>query len=396
MSRTLPMTLLRAALLASLALPATALLPAASPFVAVKAFAGTLAEQHKTVLAQYGKFEQHAKYGEVWVPTVTPQGWHPYPACNWIYTKYGWYFDDKTEWGAIVHHHGRWTHEAGRGWMWVPGEEFSPGWVVWKANEQWVGWAPTPPDEDMKSLDSQAFNTDKMWTFMETRFFGKSCGGGIAPVAQVPTLLTQTKYIRDVVFVDGVLVFVFPTWLVGPIVDIDIFVNIWSPIFIVNIVNNWNIVWNINININIACVQEPVPAKIISNPPKPPGRRSEGPPAGNPDPGRPSGNPDPGRPRGGVDPKKPNVVVDWLPPGGHRPRPEGGRPNGGGGEHGGRGGGKPSGGEHGGRGSGVTIGKGIDLKFGQGGGRLSQGGGTVVRGAGSGLRMSSHGGTRLR
>src|SRR5262245_8359086 len=131
MSRTLPMSLLRAALLASLAFPATALLPAAAPFAAVKAHAGTLAEQHKVVLAKYGTFEQHAKYGEVWIPSVTPQGWHPYQPCHWVYTKYGWYFDDKTEWGMIVHHHGRWTHDAARGWMWVPGDEFSPGWVVW-------------------------------------------------------------------------------------------------------------------------------------------------------------------------------------------------------------------------------------------------------------------------
>ena len=28
----------------------------------------------RAVLAQYGRFVQHARYGEVWVPTVTPQG----------------------------------------------------------------------------------------------------------------------------------------------------------------------------------------------------------------------------------------------------------------------------------------------------------------------------------
>ena len=183
MSMKLSKRLLRAALLASLVLPASALMPAAVPFAAVQAQAGILAE-HKAVLAQYGTFEQHAKYGEVWVPSVTPQGWHPYQPCHWIYTKYGWYFDDKTEWGKIVHHFGRWTNEPGRGWFWVPGEEFSPGWVVWKANEQWVGWAPMPPDQDMKTLDAQAFNSDKMWIFMETEKFGKSCDGGVAPVAQ--------------------------------------------------------------------------------------------------------------------------------------------------------------------------------------------------------------------
>ena len=36
-------------------------------------------DEVRSVLSQYGRFVQHAKYGEVWAPTVTPQGWHPYP-----------------------------------------------------------------------------------------------------------------------------------------------------------------------------------------------------------------------------------------------------------------------------------------------------------------------------
>ena len=326
MSMKLSKSLLRAVLLASLALPASALVPAAMPFAAAQAHAGILAE-HKAVLAQYGTFEQHPRYGEVWVPSVTPQGWHPYQPCHWIYTKYGWYFDDKTEWGKIVHHFGRWTHEAGSGWIWVPGEQFSPGWVVWKANEQWVGWAPMPPDQDVKTLDAQSFNSDKMWIFMETEKFGKSCDGGVAPVAQIPTLLTETKYIRDVVFVDGVAVFVFPVWLVGPIIDIDIDIVVWSPTFIIDIVTFWNVIWNITVNVNLVCLPQIQPDVLHSMPPKPPGRRSEVPPSFNPNPPRQGGDPQkPG------DPRKPNVIVDWLPPNGIRPDPNsGGKPESGGG-----------------------------------------------------------------
>src|SRR5215207_5588796 len=56
-------------------------------------------DEFRGVLTQYGRFVQHAKYGEVWLPTVTPQGWRPYPPCNWVNTrKYGWYYDDKTPW----------------------------------------------------------------------------------------------------------------------------------------------------------------------------------------------------------------------------------------------------------------------------------------------------------
>ena len=75
-------------------------------------------DQVRATLSQYGRFVQHQKYGEVWVPTVTPQGWHPYPPCNWVNTKqYGWYYDDKTPWGQIVHHYGRWAYDAQMGWI---------------------------------------------------------------------------------------------------------------------------------------------------------------------------------------------------------------------------------------------------------------------------------------
>ena len=90
----------------------------------------------RATLAQFGKFVAHPKYGEVWTPTVTPQDWHPYAPCNWVNSKVGWYYNDQTPWGAIVHHYGRWTHDDQMGWIWIPGGEFSPGWVVWRADRQ--------------------------------------------------------------------------------------------------------------------------------------------------------------------------------------------------------------------------------------------------------------------
>jgi hypothetical protein len=212
--------------------------------------------------------------------------------------------------------------------MWVPGEEFSPGWVVWKASQDWVGWAPMPPEQDMATLDANTFNTDKMWTFMETEKFGKTCGGAVAPVSQVPVLLQQTKYIKEIAFVDGIAVFVFPTWLVGPVININIVnINIWSPVFIVHVVNIWNIVFDIDIHVHIACaLPPPAPARrasdpIINNPPPPPpGKRAETPPQTNPtpprypDPQRPGVTPDPQRPGYNPDPQRPGVIVDRFPP----------------------------------------------------------------------------------
>ncbi|NWG26834.1 MAG: hypothetical protein HXY30_20855 [Pseudorhodoplanes sp.] len=276
-----------AALIAALAMPLTALLPAAMPLAVTQAQAGLL-QDHETTLAGYGSFYQHATYGKVWMPSAAtvPQGWHPYPACNWVYTKYGWYFDDRTPWGAIVHHYGRWVHEANVGWMWVPGEDFSPGWVMWRIGEQWAGWAPMPPDQDMTAQKASAFDTDKHWTFIETAKLGSRCSSGAA-VAATPQHFLQTSYVRNFTIVDGIVVFVFPAWLVGPILDIDIHFGPWAPIVIVNVIQNWIVVWN-NAVINVACnVAPPQPNQIVNpinaappSPPlsAPPGRRTDLPP----------------------------------------------------------------------------------------------------------------------
>jgi hypothetical protein len=194
MSTQLTKRLTRVALLAGFMLPAAAFLtqpsfaaPAAPPAAAMEtapvaqAPVGATDEEtianFKQVLAQYGKFVELDKYGEVWVPTVTPEGWHPYPPCHWIYAKdVGWYFRDDTPWGAIVHHYGRWSHDATIGWFWVPDADWSPGWVAWRDSDAYTGWAPMPPDQEAQQVSLDTFNKDKMWIFMETPVFLKGCG----------------------------------------------------------------------------------------------------------------------------------------------------------------------------------------------------------------------------
>jgi hypothetical protein len=206
--------LAQAVLLASLALPMTALLPAHTPLATSAAQAAepsTLAE-FRAVLAKYGTFGTHEKYGEIWVPTVTPPGWHPYPACQWVYTKNGWYFKDDTPWGSIVHHYGRWSHDEKIGWFWVPDEQWSPGWVVWRKSDQWVGWAPMPPRQDIQLVSSAEFNNDKLWTFMEaSKFFNGECGGITVLTTEV---FNATNYVTIFNLPPGLLVEVVfvPLW----------------------------------------------------------------------------------------------------------------------------------------------------------------------------------------
>ena len=296
MTRSLPRPItsrlakLAAALACGIALNfATPLIPTSFGFVSAAQAAPSQLEQFQTVLARHGSFQAHARYGEVWVPsqTTAPVGWHPYPPCHWVHTKdLGWYFDDKSEWGRIVHHFGRWAHDANLGWVWVGAEEFSPGWVVWRTSEAWVGWAPLPPEQDVKEISATTFNTDKHWIFMDTKTFGTTCDGGLqvvtTPPAIYPTIIETTRLVTEIRFVRGIAIFVLPPPLVINIVDIDIDVFApWSPCFFGGWFWNWNwMMTNIVINVNAPaggsqCSQPKTKIiPIISSPPPAPGAKS--------------------------------------------------------------------------------------------------------------------------
>ena len=202
-----------------------------------------LRPEFRAVLTQFGTFTQKAPYGEVWVPGVTPQGWHPYPPCHWINTrKVGWYFDDQTPWGQIVHHYGRWARDDQSGWFWVPRSEWSPGWVLWRTNDSYVGWIPLPPDQGDKDALKAAIETADSWLFMETAKFGTTCEPAAAlPSAQNPAILQATKFVTRIEAVDGIAVFVLPVG--GPVIDIDVIVEPWPVWFFTEIIILWTWIW---------------------------------------------------------------------------------------------------------------------------------------------------------
>jgi hypothetical protein len=237
---------------------------------------GQLTDDARSVLSQYGNFVQHQVYGEVWIPSITPQGWHPYPPCHWVKSQqYGWYYDDQTPWGAIVHHYGRWTNDPQVGWFWVPGSEFSPGWVLWRTSLPWVGWAPMPPDEQIQHATADQFNTADFWIFMETAKFDANCDAGAVVAGQrgLP-LVQQTIFVRDVNIVGGILVYVLPSYVVGPLIDINLNFDPWPPWFFGQIMIDWNWIWN-NVNIivkinNINCPPQQQNQAAAANKPPPP------------------------------------------------------------------------------------------------------------------------------
>ncbi len=149
-----------------------------------------LPDEMRQVLSKFGQFLSHEKYGEVWKPTQVAQGWRPYEPCHWTYNREmkSWYFDDKSEWGAIVHHHGRWTLDPQQGWLWIPGTEFGPGWVAWNMRGNEVGWAPLPPEQDAGLISSASFNSDpNLWIYIQFSQLGKGCGASpLPPPQQLP------------------------------------------------------------------------------------------------------------------------------------------------------------------------------------------------------------------
>jgi hypothetical protein len=102
-------------------------------------------------LDPYGGWRHHRRFGDVWVPANRVRDWRPYTVGHWVYTDdYGWYWvadDQEADWGWITYHYGRWYRDADHGWFWIPNDVWGPAWVDWRYGDQYVGWAPEPPDE---------------------------------------------------------------------------------------------------------------------------------------------------------------------------------------------------------------------------------------------------------
>ena len=96
-------------------------------------------------LAPYGDWVYVDGYGYCWQPGVE-EGWRPYTNGGWIYTNAGWTWSSDEEWGWATDHYGRWMLTTEFGWLWVPGYEWAPAWVSWRKSDEYVGWAPLPPE----------------------------------------------------------------------------------------------------------------------------------------------------------------------------------------------------------------------------------------------------------
>src|SRR3954471_13207813 len=97
-------------------------------------------------LSPYGEWVQVADYGFCWRPTDVDEDWAPYSDGYWAFTDAGWTWVSYEDFGGVVYHYGRWVRVEDEGWCWVPDYEWGPAWVSWRNNDEYVGWAPLPPE----------------------------------------------------------------------------------------------------------------------------------------------------------------------------------------------------------------------------------------------------------
>jgi hypothetical protein len=97
-------------------------------------------------LAPYGEWVDVGDYGSCWHPTGVDDNWAPYTDGYWAYTDAGWTWVSYEDFGGVVYHYGRWMKVEGEGWCWAPDYEWAPAWVSWRRNDDYIGWAPLPPE----------------------------------------------------------------------------------------------------------------------------------------------------------------------------------------------------------------------------------------------------------
>lgn len=124
------------------------------PFYAERArFAGPREDGWMDDSEFYDRLSPHGQWTwmqgrYVWVPGGVDRGWRPYTRGRWAYTDRGWMWVSNEPFGWATYHYGRWGYSDRVGWFWVPGKRWAPAWVSWRQSDDYLAWAPLPPEPD--------------------------------------------------------------------------------------------------------------------------------------------------------------------------------------------------------------------------------------------------------
>ena len=163
-------------------------------------------------LAPDGRWFYDDDYGYVWQPNVaeSTSDWRPYADGHWVWTDRGWFWDSNEDFGWATYHYGRWIRVAGTGWVWVPGDQWAPGWVSWRQtdSDDYVGWAPLPPEASFSAnvgfqpwCDSYYDIGPAAFAFIRIGDFGRpSYREFFAPQQQNLILINRTTNITNITY----------------------------------------------------------------------------------------------------------------------------------------------------------------------------------------------------
>jgi uncharacterized protein DUF6600 len=162
-----------------------------------------------TQLDRYGDWRETSDYGYVWQPRqAQSRTWRPYTNGHWVYTDVGWTWVSEEPFGWATYHYGRWTRLRNIGWIWVPGDEWAPAWVSWRKSNDYVGWAPLPPEARFDRgtgihnwSDSYYDVGPDQYCFVETRQFGAPrLENAVVPSERNVTIVNQTTNVTNITY----------------------------------------------------------------------------------------------------------------------------------------------------------------------------------------------------
>ena len=158
-------------------------------------------------LAPHGRWFDVDGHGYCFQPTLARQsGWRPYLDGQWVWSDKGWAWVSNEPIGWAVYHYGRWVQVAGYGWLWVPGVEWAPAWVSWRRGDEYIGWAPLPPEPAaMPSIiydDADVYYDigPSYYTFIETTyFFAPTYIHHCRPIIDNRTIIYNTRNVTRII-----------------------------------------------------------------------------------------------------------------------------------------------------------------------------------------------------
>lgn len=175
--------------------------------VAEPVIGGQTVDLFYDALDPLGDWVEVEGYGYCWRPRAAARfDWRPYTDGRWIFSEYGWTWESNESFGWATYHYGRWTRIRRLGWIWVPGTEWAPAWVSWRRGNDYVGWAPLPPEarggRDFTARVEVEFGLGAgFYVFLNSADLGEQtyAGRAIAPERNV-TIINQTVNVTNTTY----------------------------------------------------------------------------------------------------------------------------------------------------------------------------------------------------